>query len=45
MGYQSELALRFPMVAGSEVADALDAEVELPAQVHVTDEQDVQDAG
>ncbi len=45
VGYQSELALRFPILAGSAVAEALDAEVELPDQVHVIDEQDVTAAG
>lgn len=45
VGYQSELAIRFLVLAGSEIADALDSGSDLPAEVHVTGQQDVRAAG
>lgn len=39
LGYQSELALRFLVLAGDEVAERLDTETDLPATVRVTDDE------
>jgi DNA-binding transcriptional regulator YiaG len=44
MGYQSELALRFLVLAGGEVAERIDSDAELPSRVDVLDTQVVEAA-
>jgi len=45
VGHQSELALRFLVLAGSEVADQLDSSEDPPVRVDVTNQTDVKAAG
>jgi len=44
IGYQSELALRFLVLAGSEVAERIDSDAELPSRVDVLDTRVVEAA-
>ena len=44
LGYQSELALRFLVLAGSEVADQLDSSEEPPVRLDVTNQTEIKAA-